>query len=159
MAKNTKSITPKSRKKMSPRGKAKKTLMLDAIRSQVDGGEEAFLKRVVEISIGNNGCEATEDSPEVPATLPNPQLLTLVLSRIEPPLKATMPLVNFAFDVGAEPHEQASQVITAVSNGEISPDIGHMFISSIKSMIEIHEFTELKSRIDKIEAILNNESS
>jgi len=143
------------------RGKAKKTLMLDAIRAQVEGGEEEFLKRVVEYSIGHNGhpaIEATEEADAVDEILPSPphpKLLALVLNRIEPPLKATMPLIDFEFDISAEPHQQAAQVIDAVSKGDISPDIGHMFVSSIKSMIEIHEFTELKSRIEKIEEILS----
>lgn len=148
-----------------PRGKAKKTLMLQAIRDQVEGGEEEFLKRVVEFSIGHNGSpaiEATETNEavdEIPPEPPHPKLLALVLSRIEPPLKATMPMVEFDFDISAKPHEQAAQVVEAVSNGEISPDIGHMFISSIKSMIEIHEFTDLKNRIEALEDILNGESS
>ncbi len=142
-----------------PRGKAKKTLMLQAIRDQVEGGEEEFLKRVVEFSIGHNGSPETEDSPEIPPEPPHPKLLALVLSRIEPPLKATMPMVEFDFDISAKPHEQAAQVVEAVSNGEISPDIGHMFISSIKSMIEIHEFTDLKNRIEALEDILSGESS
>jgi hypothetical protein len=41
----------------------------------------------------------------------------------------------------------------------MQPDIGTMFISSIKSMLEIEEYTELKARIDKIEAVLNGTGS
>lgn len=148
-----------------PRGKAKKTLMLQAIRDQVEGGEAEFLKRVVDFSIGHNGFPAIEEAEgqeavaEIPPAPPHPKLLALVLSRIEPPLKATMPMVEFEFNIDAKPHEQAAQVVEAVSNGEISPDIGHMFISSIKSMIEIHEFTDLKNRIEALEGIVNGESS
>jgi len=141
------------------RGKAKKTLMLDAIRAQCEGGEQEFLKKVVEHALGFDGAAATEDTPETAPIPPNPQLLTLVLNRIEPPLKATMPLIEFDFDHTAKPHEQAAQVIEAVSNGIMSPDIGSMFISSIKSMLEIEEYTELKARIERLEDVLNGESS
>ena len=157
MSKNDTSISSDSRKEMPSRGKAKKTLMLQAIRDQVEGGEAEFLKRVVEISIGRKGVPETEGEPEVTESPPHPKLLALVLGRIEPPLKAVMPMVEFEFNIDAKPHEQAAQVVEAVSNGEISPDIGHMFISSIKSMIEIHEFTDLKNRIEKIEEMLGKD--
>ena len=129
-----------------PRGKGKKTLMLDAIRASVAGGEAEFLQEVVTIALGKSGGEDAK---------PNPQLLTLVLQRIEPPLKSTMPLIEFDFDENAVPSVQAGQVMKAVSEGIIAPDVGQLFISSIASMLKIEEVTELKDRLDKIEEALN----
>lgn len=137
------------------RGKAKNTLMLDAIREVCTGGEGEFLQKVVTYAMGQDGEIETEDVAAVPATPPNPVLLTLVLNRITPPLKATMPLIEFDFNVNAKPHEQASQVMDAVSDGVMSPDIGAMFVSSIKSMLDIEEHTELKARIEKLEEMLS----
>ena len=124
-----------------PRGKGKRTLMLDAIRSTVEGGEAEFLQQVVTVALGNGGGEDAK---------PNPQLLTLVLQRIEPPLKSTMPLIEFEFDENATPSVQASQVMKAVSDGVIPPDVGQLFIGSISSMLKIEEVTVLKNDIDLI---------
>lgn len=134
---------PEERK---PRGKGKRTQMLEAIRASVEGGEKEFLKKVVSIALG---VEGGEDSK------PNPQLLTLVLQRIEPPLKSTMPLIEFDFDENATPSVQAAQVMKAVSDGVIAPDVGQLFIGSIASMLKIEEVTEIKDRLTKIEEALN----
>ena len=45
-----------------------------------------------------------------------------------------------------------------IADGVIPPDIGAQFVSSIKSMIDIEEYTDLKERIEKLEATLNGES-
>ena len=129
-----------------PRGKGKKTLMLEAIRASVKGGEAEFLKEVVSIALGKDGGEDAK---------PNPQLLTLVLQRIEPPLKSTMPLIEFDFDDSAAPSVQAGQVMKAVSDGAIAPDVGKLFIESISLMLRVEEVTELKDRLDRIEEALN----
>ena len=128
-----------------PRGKGKRTLMLEAIRASVEGGEAELLKQVVSIALGKDGGEDAK---------PNPQLLTLVLQRIEPPLKSTMPLIEFDFDDSAAPSVQAGQVMKAVSEGIIAPDVGQLFISSIASMLKIEEVTELKGRLSEIEKAL-----
>lgn len=126
-----------------PRGKGKRTLMLDAIRASVKGGEAEFLQEVVTIALGKSGGEDVK---------PNPQLLTLVLQRIEPPLKSTMPLIEFDFDETATPSAQAGQVMKAVSDGVIAPDVGQLFIGSIAAMLKITEVTELEDRIKALEA-------
>ena len=146
---------------LPPRGKGKKSLMLEAIR-EVCGTEHDFLKSVVAVGLGGwTKPDQKEDEDHVEPVFqnPNPALLTLVLNRIEPPLKAIAPMVDFNFDVDAKPHDQASQILKAISSGEIPPDIGQMFIQSIKSMIDIEEYTSLKDRIEQIEKSLglNNE--
>ena len=142
------------------RGKAKKSLMLDAIKS-VCGNEQDFLKQVVVIGLGGwTQPEQKEDEePQEPIFQnPNPMLLNMVLNRIEPPLKAISPMVEFDFNPNAKPHEQANQILQAVADSQIAPDIGQMFVASIKSMIDIEEYTDLKERIEKLEAALNGES-
>jgi len=132
---------------LPPRGKGKKSLMLEAIRS-VCGSEHEFLNQVITIGLGDPTNEVA----------PNPTLLTLVLNRIEPPLKAIAPMVEFDFNSSAKPHEQATQILKAVANSQIAPDIGQMFIASIKSMIDIEEYTDLKERIERLEKALSGES-
>ncbi len=144
MAKSSTTIDKKSRKNIPARGKGKKSLMLEAIRD-VCGTEQDFLKQVVAVGLGDSKSNLP----------PNPALITLVMNRIEPPLKSISPMVNFEFNPKAKPHEQANQVLQAVANSEIAPDIGQMFVSSIKSMIDIEEYTDLKDRIMVLEKLIN----
>lgn len=129
---------PKDRK---PRGKGKRTLMLDAIKS-VCGSEKEFLEAVVRQAMGDE------------ETKPNPTLMTMVIQRIEPPIKSVMPFVEFDFNPKSSPADQASQVMKAAAEGKVSPDVANMFVSSIASMLKIEEITELQKRIEQIESQL-----
>lgn len=139
------STTLKKGDNLPGRGKAKRTLMLDAIRN-VCGTEDEFLKKVVSIGLGDKD------------NAPNPTLLTLALNRIEPPLKPVSPMINFTFDANAKPHEQALQIIIESSKGNIPPDVAKMFVESISSMLRIQEVTDLEDRIKAIE-VINGEQS
>ena len=146
---------PEDRK---PRGKGKKSLMLEAIKS-VCGDEKDFLKQVVTIGLGGwTQPEQTEEQkendeqPEEPVFQnPNPMLLNMVLNRIEPPLKSVSPMVKFKFDIKGKPHEQALQVLDAMAKGDLPSDIGQLFVTSISSMLNIQEKTDFEERLKAIE--------
>lgn len=129
----------------APRGKGKKSLMLEAIRAHC-GSEGEFLESVVRTAMG----DPLSDPPR-PA---NAKLMATVIQRIEPPMKSTMPLVEFEFTPTSKPHEQAAQVMKAAADGLIPPDIANMFVSSIASMMKIEEVTEMAKRLESIEASL-----
>lgn len=139
---------PENRK---PRGKSKKTLMLDAIRQQCGtkdkpGDEMDYLIKVVEASLGDPLAD--------PPVLPNPALMAIVMNRIEPPLKSTSPMVEFEFTEDATPSQQASQVLKAASLGLIPPDIMATFVTGISSVMKIDEVTELQKRLESIEKVM-----
>lgn len=138
-----------------PRGKGKKSLMLEAIRD-VCKDEQEFLKQMVTIGIGGLTKISAPDADEEEFEYknPNPTLLTLVLNRIEPPLKAIAPMVEFEFDPNLNPHEKADQILTAIADGKLAPDIGQMIITSITSMLKIQEVTDIEERLKKMEAEL-----
>lgn len=81
-----------------------------------------------------------------------------LLVRMSPIPKAVAPIVKFDFPKKAKPHIQAAFVLDAVASGDLPSDIGNMFVQSIKAMIDIEEYTDLKERIEKLEAALNGES-
>ena len=66
--------------------------------------------------------------------------------------------VNFEFDKNASPAQQSIQVLDAAANGDIPPDVAQIFINAIKSNIDIEAATELKERIEKLEALLGTQS-
>ena len=77
-----------------------------------------------------------------------------LINKYLPDVKSVSPMVEFEFPKDAKPHIQASHVLYAMSKGLIQSDIGNVFIQSIKSMIDIEEYTDLKERIERIEKSL-----
>ena len=123
------------------RGKSDRTKILEAMKRQ-GKSEDGFFDLMVERAHDPEDTFAFKE----------------MLSRLAPIPKATLPLVKFDFDKNAKPHEKADQVITAIADGVMPPDIATILITSIKAMIDIEEGTELKERIEKLEAALNGES-
>ena len=126
------------------RGKSKKTLMLDAIKAECKS-EEEFLKGVVRAAIG-------DPEGQIP---PNAQLMTLVLNRIEPPLKSVLPVMEFNFPIDGTAVDKSLAVVDAISKGEVPVDIGQTVIGIIKDSVIIEEATDLKERIAKLEGLID----
>ena len=137
------------------RGKSLKTLVLEVLREKShlslkktatkEEAEKAFLHHVADTAFK--------------ADDPNKGLcLGLLANKCWPNLKPSSESVQFEFNKDLKPHEQAAQVLDAVSKGFIPPDIGNTFIQSIKAMIDIEEYTDLKARIEILEKALAGES-
>ena len=129
---------PKERK---GRGKSERTKILEAMQS-AGQTEEGFYDLLMEKAF----------NPEDSFTFKE------LLNRMSPLPKAVNPIVEFDFPKKAKPHIQAAFVLDAVASGVIPSDIGNMFVQSIKAMIDIEEYTDLKERIEKLEKALSGES-
>lgn len=81
-----------------------------------------------------------------------------LLKKYLPDEKTAAPCIEFDFKKSQKPHEKVDQIIKSISNGEVPPDIGAMLIQSIKSMVDVEEYTELKKRIEALEKALAGES-
>lgn len=139
-AKATKT-TLKKGAKMPPRGKSERTKILEAMK-RAGETEDGFYDLLVTRAL----------DPKDKFTFRE------LLVRLSPIPKQTSPLVEFELDELAKPHEQAGQILKAISSGAIPADTGNTFIQSIKAMIDIEEYTDLKGRIEKLEVALNGES-
>lgn len=140
---------------LAPRGRSVKTIILEAIRenshldltpeSTKDDAEKAFFNHIAmsafNLDDSNRGT-----------------CLTLLGNKGWPNLKPSNETVNFHFEPDSPPHKQAAQVLKAVSEGNLQPDIGNTFIQSIKAMIDIEEYTDLKERIEKLEKVIDGTS-
>lgn len=80
-----------------------------------------------------------------------------VLARFSPLKKAVLPSVEFEFNKDGTPAEQVSQILDAVSDGKVAPDVGAMIINAVKHAVDIEANTELKQRIEEIEKKLGVE--
>ena len=152
MAKSKTTITKSNRKDMPARGKSKKNLILDMLKAKSmldldlnstnDEAEQAFFHHIATSAFN------LEDQNRS-------MCLKLLADKGWASVKPSSELIEFEFDDKAAPHIQAAQVMNAASKGLIPPDIANTFIQSIKSMIDIEEFTNLKDRIIALEKLID----
>lgn len=159
MAKNKTTLTPELRERLPGRGLSNKTRILNGIRAaavmgasgvNADGKtdsqvreevEELFWKYVAEQSVGDdkNGS----------------MLLKTMLDKGWSNMKPVMESQSFDFDPDASQATQARQILKAASDGHIAPDIAKIYLEAMASLMKVEELTELKDRLDKLEAALN----
>ena len=154
MTKNSTSITSDKRKEMPPRGKNKRTLIIDALRerafqglsekSTAEDAEKAWFGFLIDTAI---------DTDEKDSAL----CLRLVTERGWAALKPVGEQVSFEFNKDASLSDQAAQILDAVSKGELAVDYGKQLVDAIKGLAEIIANTELKERIAEIEKKLGIE--
>lgn len=119
----------------SKRSKQKRVMIIEALK-RAGKTEEDFYDALV-------GSAIAGDS----------QLMKEVLVRMHQPYKPTAEPVEFAFDT-TSPGSQVRSIMAAAARGDIPPDIALMFANAVKAGIEIEANTELKERIEKLEALI-----
>jgi ethanolamine utilization cobalamin adenosyltransferase len=151
--KNKTSITPKSRKEMKPRGRSKRTLILEAIKEKAllemdsDSSNEDAEKAVFGF-MAEAAFNPTQDTAAVSNTC-----LSQLMKKGWSDLKPVMPCEEFTLNKGDSLHNQAADLLIAVSEGKIAPDVASTLITSISSMLKIKEVTDLEDRIKALEAM------
>ena len=130
------------------RGKAKKTLLLESIQRYLDEqdievrdrehAEELFTDKFVELAY--TGAAIGENT-----------LFNEMVKRLHPAFKPTNEAVVFEFPESGTPLEKFNAIMTAVSNGDIPPDIGATLANVINTGVNIQDVTELKAKIEEIE--------
>lgn len=136
MANNTPTKTSfsKDNQPKKGRGKSERTKILDAMKRQ-SKTEDGFYDELIIRAF----------NPEDNFTFKE------VLSRLSPIPKAVAPLVQFDFDPNTDLHKQSGQILKAVSDGELPPDLGGAIISGISSMVKIQEVTDIDKRLKEME--------
>ena len=79
------------------------------------------------------------------------QAARLVLERIAAPIRATQQAVRFELDPEASLTDTAKQILTAISDGEVPPDIGKSLLDSVASMARVKELDEINQRLEELE--------
>jgi hypothetical protein len=80
--------------------------------------------------------------------------LSELLKRYSPVYKQTHEPVTIDFTGADTPVKKAEIILLAMASGDISPDVGQIFIDAISKSLGIEEITELAKRLEAIEAIL-----
>ena len=149
MAKSSTTINKDNRDKMPARGRSNKTLILEMLKekghldltedSTKEDAEKAFFSHVAtsafDLEDQNRGM-----------------CLKLLGDKGWANIKPSSEMIQFAFDEKAELHEQASQVMKGVANGEVPPDLGNNFVNGIASMLKIKEVTDIDERLKLMES-------
>ena len=78
-----------------------------------------------------------------------------ILRKVMPASKATYPSIEFEYDPSWSHVKKADSIMTAMAQGEIPPDVGHMLIDGLQKMLGIEEVTELAKRLEAIEKLLS----
>lgn len=104
--------------------------------------ENDFMDRLVELALDQGGVFMSE-----------------LLKRYSPIPKQTHDPVVIQFPENGSALEKAEAVIKAMAEGEISPDIGQIFIDAISKSLGIEEVTELAKRLEALEKIINAKTS
>lgn len=148
MPKTKTTITKENRDKMPPRGKNKRTLILDALRSQSlvgltcdstpEEAERAWFEHLAKVAIDSDNSDSA-------------LCLRLITERGWAALKPVGENVEFDFDRNGSLADQAGQILDAVAGGNLSVEHGKMLVDGIKGLAEIEASTELKMRIAEIE--------
>jgi len=146
------STTLKIGDNLPPRGKSKRTLILEAIKasSLMDTSPDCTQEEAEMAFFVHIARQASNLSSEHFG-----MCLKLLADKGWSNVKPTMDYVRFDFDDNLTPSQQAAQVMKAASNGEIAPDVAKMFVDSITSMLKIAEVTELQDRINALERAMN----
>jgi hypothetical protein len=75
--------------------------------------------------------------------------MALVLSRVYAPLKASSPLVQFAFDAKASFATQIEAVLQAIADGQLPVDTGNQIIASINVLAGVRNVEEFGDQMRK----------
>jgi hypothetical protein len=136
------------------RGKAFKTKLFEAVRAQsllhvkpdspIDEVEQVFIQNLALKAMGEDGDLV---------------LLKDLMNKSYPPLKPTMDAFDFDLDPDSTPSEKAQQILVAVSNGQIPPDVGSLLINAAKAALDIEALTDIKLRLEALEKLYDAKSS
>ena len=134
------------------RGRSFKNILFEVMReeSQLEltpnstkqEAEKAFIKHVASRAFNPDDTASST-------------ILNEFMKRTFPPLKPTGELIRFEFPLEGTATEKTASVLKAVSDGDIPVDVGQTIIGIIKDSVIIEEGTDLKERIAKLEALIN----
>lgn len=134
MAKTSTSFGPGSN---NIRGRAKKTLILDALKARGDT-EADFWKVVIDMAMEGD-----------------PQIVKLVSDKLFPGSKATLDTYEISLTDGSTRLIKADAIMAAALAGDIPIDVAERFLNGLADIAKIEEVDSILDRLAKIEEMIN----
>jgi len=75
-----------------------------------------------------------------------------LLSRTIPALKAETPAVEFEFDPSASPADMSSQILLAVSKGQLTPDVAKTMQDMIAAHVGLRDVETFEAELRRVES-------
>jgi hypothetical protein len=151
----TSKTTLKEGDNLPPRGKAFKTLLLEVIKdeSMLSLGKGATKEEANRAFIHHIAKRAFNEADPNSA-----MLLKELITKSYPSLKPTLDTFKFVFPSDGTDTQKALSILESIAEGNLPPDVGQLIVSVIKDSSVIEANTDLKERIEQLEAILNDKS-
>ncbi len=133
------------------RGLSFKNKLLNSIREQslLELGPESTKEDAEKAFLAHTAARAFDSTDSSSATL-----LKEILCKSYASIKPTLPPMVFDFSRTEHPAEQVGQIIHAASQGHIPADVASIFIQAIKNQTDIQLATDVKERLEVLEAAL-----
>ena len=140
-----------------PRGKDKRTILLESLMAVVNVDEDGEYKEVVSDKyeaerLFNDQLIRRALNSRDSASMP---LMKEVFDRLHPTSKATLPAIEFPFRESGTASEKIEDVQAAVANGTLPVDMGNTMVNMIVAGIKVFEVMELAERLERIEEMLS----
>ena len=125
-----------------PRGKAKRTMIIDALKAN-NKTEEEFWQAVVQKALfgGNDGDG-------------DPQMMALISKKLFPDSKATYEEYTIELKDGENRLDRAEAVLRAAMAGLLPIDVAERFLNSLADVAKIEEVDSILERLTKIEEMM-----
>lgn len=145
-------ITKERRAQMPSRGRNKKSLILEAIKESAalslpDNASNEDVEKAVFAHLAESAFAPVSESQGEQSNL----CLSLLMKKGWPDLKPESAPVEFEFNSGGTPSEQAAQIMKAVSEGQLTVDAATGLINALSQVMKIREIDELVGRIAALE--------
>ena len=78
------------------------------------------------------------------------QAASLVMTRVSPPLRARPPTVEFEFDPNGTPFAMSSQILSAISKGQLDPDTGKMLLDCVAAHVGLRDIETFTAELERL---------
>tara|TARA_R110000851_G_scaffold332318_1_gene508084 strand:- start:42 stop:497 length:456 start_codon:yes stop_codon:yes gene_type:complete len=134
------------------RGKSNKTRILEAMRAVAfEGLTGASTKEECEIAFFKSVVKRASNVDDKDSA----QMIKVLADKGWASVKPVMDMVAFEYPENGTITQRANAILKAVADGLLAPDVGLSLLSGMEKASTIEANSELKDRIEKLEALIN----
>ena len=144
---------------LPPRGKSFKNKLLEVIEQEAknDLGKMLGVSRFKELDRDKVEAAVVKNMAKRAFNKKDPASMTLtgvLVSRMYPQLKATLPECVFEFPEDGTTVQNIDAIIKAASNGDIAPDVAEKFVAMERMKMDIETGQEMVDKVEKLQEMV-----